>query len=176
MASPLFCDINGILMNGCHSGHLRLRSERNLACPAGAQEGRHQGFHPLVNHPFPKRAQWLFRTETIKERQRIFSSAGRTMCVHVSAYSQCQIPYCYTCGLLYAACGITVPHKSLIWILQTAPANYAYHVLFTLNPSLFQQFSILHFQFSILHTEIDNQNFHKNRVRPHSTVRTLLFT
>ena len=163
-------------MNGCHSGHLRLRSERNLAYPAGAQEGRHQGFHPLVNHPFPKRAQWLFRTETIKERQRIFSSAGRTMCVHVSAYSQCQIPYCYTCGLLYAACGITVPHKSLIWILQTAPANYAYHVLFTLNPSLFQQFSILHFQFSILHTEIDNQNFHKNRVRPHSTVRTLLFT
>ena len=136
VASPLFCDINGILMNGCHSGHLRLRSERNLACPAGAQEGRHQGFHPLVNHPFPKRAQWLFRTETIKERQRIFSSAGRTMCVHVSAYSQCQIPYCYTCGLLYAACGITVPHKSLIWILQTAPANYAYHVLFTLNDSL----------------------------------------
>lgn len=91
------------------------------------------------------------------------------MCVHVSAYSQCQIPYCYTCGLLYAACGITVPHKSLIWILQTAPANYAYHVLFTLG-------IILHFQFSILHTEIDNQNFHKNRVRPHSTVRTLLFT
>ena len=42
-------------MNGCHSGHLRLRSERNLAYPAGAQEGRHQGFHPLVNHPFPKR-------------------------------------------------------------------------------------------------------------------------
>ena len=176
MASPLFCDINGILMNGCHSGHLRLRSERNPAYPAGAQEGRHQGFHPLVNHPFSKRAQWLFRTETIKERQRIFSSAGRTMCVHVSAYSQCQIPYCYTCGLLYAAYGITVPHKSLIWILQTAPANYAYHVLFTLNSSLFQQFSILHFQFSILHTEIDNQNFHKNRVRPHSTVRTLLFT
>ena len=49
-------------------------------------------------------------------------------------------------------------------------------VLFPLNSSLFQQFSILHFQFSILHTEIDNQNFHKNRVRPHSTVRTLLFT
>ena len=58
------------------------------------------------------------------------------MCVHVSAYSQCQIPYCYTCGFLYAACGITVPHKSLIWILQTAPANDAYHVLFTLNASL----------------------------------------
>ena len=56
--------------------------------------------------------------------------------IDVSAYSQCQIPYCYTCGLLYAACGITVPHKSLIWILQTAPANYAYHVLFTLNDSL----------------------------------------
>ena len=118
------------------NGRVSLAKRGNLACPAGAQEGRHQGFHPLVNHPFPKRAQWLFRTETIKERQRIFSSAGRTMCVHVSAYSQCQIPYCYTCGLLYAACGITVPHKSLIWILQTAPANYAYHVLFTLNASL----------------------------------------
>ena len=93
------------------------------------------------------------------------------MCVHVSAYSQCQISYCYTCGLLYAACGITVPHKSLIWILQTAPANYTY---------AFSSLSTLHsfsnFQFSILHTEIDNQNFHKNRARPHFTARTLLFT
>ena len=28
-----------------------------LACAASAQEGRHQGFYPLVNHPFPKRAR-----------------------------------------------------------------------------------------------------------------------
>ena len=56
-----------------------MRSERNLACPAGAQEGRHQGFHPLVNHPFPK-IVWR-RPETGDrfengERQRIFSSVG----------------------------------------------------------------------------------------------------
>ena len=27
--------------------------QREFAYPAGAQEGRHQGFYPLVNHPFP---------------------------------------------------------------------------------------------------------------------------
>ena len=31
-----------------------LAKRTNLACPARAQEGRHQGFHSLVNHPFPK--------------------------------------------------------------------------------------------------------------------------
>ena len=59
----------------------------------------------------------------IGERQRIFSSAERTMCVHVSAYSQCQIPFCYTDGLLSAGRGITVPRNSLVWRLQTAPAQ-----------------------------------------------------
>ena len=63
----------------CQTVVERLRSERNLACPAGAQEGRHQGFHPLVNHPFPKLV-WR-RPETGDrfengERQRIFSSVG----------------------------------------------------------------------------------------------------
>ena len=42
-----------------------------------------------------------------KERQRIFSS------VSFSTVSQCQIPDCYTGGLLSAECGITVPHKLL---------------------------------------------------------------
>ena len=45
------------------------------------------------------------------------------MCVHVSAYSQCQIPFCYTDGLLSAGRGITVPRNSLVWRLQTAPAQ-----------------------------------------------------
>ena len=40
-------------------------------------------------------------------RQRIFSSVSFATC------SQCQIPYCYTCGLLYAGRGITVPRNSL---------------------------------------------------------------
>ena len=34
------------------TGDGRLRSERNLAYAAGAQEGRHQGFHPLIFSPF----------------------------------------------------------------------------------------------------------------------------
>ena len=83
----------------CQTVVERLRSGRNLACPAGAQEGRHQGFHPLVNHPFPK-IVWR-RPETGDrfengERQRIFSSVGAHKCAHFSTYSQCQIPYCYT--------------------------------------------------------------------------------
>ena len=41
------------LMNGFHSGNFRLRSEPNSPTRRSAQEGRHQGFHPLVNHPFP---------------------------------------------------------------------------------------------------------------------------
>ena len=71
----------------CQTVVERLRSERNLAYPAGAQEGRHQGFHPLVNHPFPK-IVWR-RPETGDrfengERQRIFSSAGGAQCAPIS--------------------------------------------------------------------------------------------
>ena len=71
----------------CQTVVERLRSERNLACPAGAQEGRHQGFHPLVNHPFPK-IVWR-RPETGDrfengERQRIFSSAGGAQSAPIS--------------------------------------------------------------------------------------------
>ena len=42
-----------------------------------------------------------------KERQRIFPS------VSFSTDLQCQIPDCYTGGLISAGCGITVPHDSL---------------------------------------------------------------
>ena len=71
----------------CQTVVERLRSERNLAYPAGAQEGRHQGFHPLVNPPFPK-IVWR-RPETGDrfengERQRIFSSAGGAQCAPIS--------------------------------------------------------------------------------------------
>ena len=65
------------------------------------------------------------------ERQRIFTS------VSFSANSQCQIPYCYTDGLLYAGAtqgelpegqervpwGIPVPRNSLARIFCTATAN-----------------------------------------------------
>ena len=41
-----------LFVSFCQTVVERLRSERNLACPAGAQEGRHQGFHPLIFTPF----------------------------------------------------------------------------------------------------------------------------
>ena len=41
------------------------------------------------------------------------------MCSHAETYSQCQIQYCYTDGLLYAGRGIVVPRDSLSALLQT---------------------------------------------------------
>ena len=55
------------------SGSLAKRKE--LAYPAGAQEGRHQGFYPLVNHPFPIMARRKLERRDrceIGVRQRIF--------------------------------------------------------------------------------------------------------
>ena len=31
------------------------------------------------------------------------------MCSHAETYTQCQIPFCYTCGFIYAVGGMTVP-------------------------------------------------------------------
>ena len=33
----------------------------------------------------------------------VFLPQRRTACAHVSAYSQCRIPFCYTCGFIYAS-------------------------------------------------------------------------
>ena len=93
VVSPLFCDINGILMNGCHSGHLRLRSERNLAYPAGAQEGRHQGFHPLVNHPFPIIAR---RKSERRDRSEKRNGSRVTAACLSLPFRSSQTVYCYT--------------------------------------------------------------------------------
>ena len=73
----------------------------------GNQKGRHLRFLPSWRLPFPlgMARQRLVRTETIRTRQRIFSTAGRALHVHVCAYSQCRIDYCYTCGSIYAGCG-----------------------------------------------------------------------
>ena len=63
----------------------RLRSERNSPTRRSAQEGRHQGFHPLVNHPFPiivwRRPETGDRCEN-GERQSGYS------CVYFATYSQ----------------------------------------------------------------------------------------
>ena len=59
------------------------------------------------------------------------------MAAHFSTASQCQIPCCYTCGLVSAGAtqgelpkgqervpwGMTVTRNSLVWWLQTALAN-----------------------------------------------------
>ena len=74
------------------------------------------GFYPLNSRfpLFPNPAQTRDRRPLRKgERQRIFSSAWTRVARHVSAYSQCRIPFCYTYRQLYAGCGMTVPHNSL---------------------------------------------------------------
>ena len=48
-----------------------------MACPAGAQEGRHLRFPPSCESPLSLGGRGGDgRTETIKERQRIFSTVG----------------------------------------------------------------------------------------------------
>ena len=37
---------------------------------AGAQEGRHQGFHPLVNHPFPLETAWEQMVDCVSVEKR----------------------------------------------------------------------------------------------------------
>ena len=56
----------------------------------------HQGFHPSYESPRFLLASACQRTETIRVRQRIFTS------VSFSTDSQCRINYCYTCGLINA--------------------------------------------------------------------------
>ena len=43
----------------------------------------------------------------------VFLPQRRTACAHVSAYSQCRIPFCYTYGLLYAGRDRPVSRNSL---------------------------------------------------------------
>ena len=61
-----------------------MRSERNLAYAAGAQEGRQPAvFHPLMNLPFSLRKHGgNQRAETIKERQSGYHS------VYCAKYAQ----------------------------------------------------------------------------------------
>ena len=63
--------LSGFLLSFQKLGFSLVKRE-NPASPAGAQEGRHQWFPPSDFLPFPERARWLFRTETMRERQRIF--------------------------------------------------------------------------------------------------------
>ena len=55
--------------------------------------------HPLVNLPFP--LEGLAQTRD-RRPLRNWNTAEDFSSVCFSTYSQCQIPYCYTYGLLYA--------------------------------------------------------------------------
>ena len=55
----------------------RLRTAGTVrAVPARGQKGGHQGFHPFESRFLLEWHGEILRTETIKERQRIFSSVG----------------------------------------------------------------------------------------------------
>ena len=87
----------------------------NVPRPAAGQEGRHQGFYPLNSHFLlgGSGADCRYVTASKKEYGRgFFLPQGSTVCSHIPTYSQCQIPFCYTYGLLCAERGITVPRKS----------------------------------------------------------------
>ena len=75
---------------------------REFAAPAaGAKRKDNLRFSFLFGHGE------ICRAETRKGTAKDFSS------VSFSTVSQCQIPDCYTGGLISAGCGITVPHKLL---------------------------------------------------------------
>ena len=78
-------------------GIRRLRTAGTCADAARAHKrDGHQGFHPSYESPRFLLASACQRTETIRVRQRIFTS------VSFSTDSQCRINYCYTCGLINA--------------------------------------------------------------------------
>ena len=95
----------------------------NVAAPAaGAKRKDNLRFSFLFELlPFPcfliwRRLPTCDRSET-GVRQRIFSSVSFATC------SQCQVPFCYTCGLLSAGATNRVAQFVCV-LLRTAPANY----------------------------------------------------
>ncbi len=106
-------------------GGFRLRGERFLPTRHGHKRVDTYGFHPLVNHPFPLGiARRLFRTETIKERQRIFASVGADQCVRPFLYLFA-MPETLLLHIPATLCrrGMTVPRNSLARIFCMAPTN-----------------------------------------------------
>ena len=69
------------------AGSFSLNLSGECAYPAGAQEGRHLRFPPSCESPLSLRKHGeIFRTETIKERQRIFSTVGADQFVRPFLY------------------------------------------------------------------------------------------
>ena len=58
------------------AGRFSLNLSGDFAVPARGQKGGHQGFHPFESRFLLGWHGEILRTETIKERQRIFSSVG----------------------------------------------------------------------------------------------------
>ncbi|RHQ81926.1 hypothetical protein DWX95_08295 [Butyricicoccus sp. AF22-28AC] len=62
-------------------------------------------------------------------RQRIFSSVGAAIGRPFPTSTQCQIPYCYTYGLLYAGAANRAAQLAAA-LPQTAPANFSVRIRF----------------------------------------------
>ena len=115
----------------------RLRSERNSPTRRSAQEGRHQGFHPLVNHPFPK-IVWR-RPETGDRCENGERQSGYS-CVYFATYSQFTDNVLLHRRLNQRRRDIPVSRNSLSWWLRTAPTHFSVYIRFiwhSLNSPLF---------------------------------------
>ena len=104
-----------------------LRSVGVRRTHGGGQKDGHQGFHPFEFRFLLRYHGEICRTETIGERQRIFSSVG--------AHSVRPFPYLFSMPdtlLLHMRFAlrrrnIPVLRNSVVWCLRTAPVNSSAH-------------------------------------------------
>ena len=94
----------------------RLRGERNCADAARAHKRVDTKVSTLLRITHFLRGHGADCRHVTAAKQGngrgVFLPQRRTACAHVSAYSQCRIPFCYTGGQFSAGRGITVPRNS----------------------------------------------------------------
>ena len=121
----------------------RARTERGIAalrpfrmadgrCPLRAQEDNNLRFLPSCESPISLLiARRLFRTETIKERAYCSSSAGRTFgSAHFFFLAAQAVFVLLHMRLVYAGCGIIVPHNSLARYIIDSTCEFRYLIPF----------------------------------------------
>ena len=108
-----------------HRGVALCGARKRALTPRGRIRGMDTyGFHPSYESPRFLLASAYQRTETIKERQRIFTTVGADQCVRPFLYL-----YAMPDSLLLHISAtlrrrdMTVSRNSLVWWLRTAPAN-----------------------------------------------------
>ena len=119
----------------------RLRGERNCADAARAHKRVDTKVSTLlrITHFLRGHGADCRHVTAVKQGngRGVFLPQRRTACAHVSAYSQCRIPFCYTGGQFSAGRGIAVPRNSITrytaWhlrirrLVQCIFAGPAYH-------------------------------------------------